>query len=172
MQVIYLLVAFVKIGTFSFGGGYAMIPLLEREIIARHGWLTLREFIDIVAISQMTPGPVAINAATFVGYKVAGLAGAMAATAGVVLPSLVLILLLSFYLWNMRGLVLVRQFLDGLRPAVLALIAAAAWFVARESILDYRSLFIAALVLVAVVRARLHPILALGMAAVLGLFLY
>lgn len=86
MQLLQLLFSFFKVGLFGFGGGYAILPLIQREIVSLHNWLTMDQFIDIVAISQVTPGPVAINAATFVGYKVAGLVGSLIATTGVVLP--------------------------------------------------------------------------------------
>ena len=89
---------FFKIGLFSFGGGYAMLPLIQQEIVVNNNWLTLSEFIDVVAISQVTPGPIAINAATFVGYKMAGVLGSMAATLGVVTPSLLVVLTLTFSL--------------------------------------------------------------------------
>ncbi|NLV89566.1 MAG: chromate transporter, partial [Tissierellia bacterium] len=88
-NLIKLFISFFKIGAFSFGGGYAMLPLIKEEIIDVHGWLTNTEFIDIIAISEMTPGPIAINSATFLGYKVAGVLGSVVATIAVVLPSFI-----------------------------------------------------------------------------------
>ena len=85
MTILKLFLTFLKIGAFSFGGGYAMLPLIEKEIIEVHGWLTTKEFIDILAVVEMTPGPIAINSATFLGYKVAGFWGSVVATIGVVL---------------------------------------------------------------------------------------
>ena len=87
--------SFVQVGAFCVGGGYASMPLIQAPVIDLHGWLTLQEFIDIFTISQMTPGPIGINAATFVGTKVAGIPGAIAATAGFVFPSILIVLLLS-----------------------------------------------------------------------------
>jgi len=88
MIYLELLITFSKIGLFCFGGGYGMIPIIEREIVA-HNWLTSQEFVNIISISEMTPGPIAINTATFVGYKIGGIPGGMLATVGVVLPSLI-----------------------------------------------------------------------------------
>ena len=91
-----LFLAFLQIGAFSFGGGYAAMPLIEAQVVNQYGWLTPNEFVDIVTISQMTPGPIAINAATFVGQRVAGLGGALVATLGCILPSCILVLLIAF----------------------------------------------------------------------------
>ena len=101
--IIKLLLTFAKIGAFSIGGGYAMLPYIQNEVIKTHGWMTIQEFSDILAISQMTPGPIAINSATYVGYKVAGVPGSIAATIGVALPCFLMILLIaSFFIKYMR----------------------------------------------------------------------
>lgn len=117
--------SFFQIGLFSIGGGYAAMPLIQKQIVDLHQWLTPAEFIDIIAISQMTPGPIAINSATFVGTRVAGLPGALIATLGNVLPSCIIVLTIAYFyfknsnLWGLQGV------LNGLRPAVVALIASA-----------------------------------------------
>ena len=98
MILLELFTAFLKIGAFGFGGGYAMLPLIEREIVTNNQWISYREFIDIIGISQMTPGPVAINSATFVGYKVAGIWGSVVATLGVVSFSFILVTIASHYI--------------------------------------------------------------------------
>ena len=90
MLLLKLFWSFLQIGLFTFGGGYAMLPLIQREIIDVNGWLTMEQFLDIVAVAEMTPGPIAINSATFVGYRVAGVLGSFAATFGVVLPSFII----------------------------------------------------------------------------------
>ena len=120
-----LLWSFFQIGLFSIGGGYAAMPLIEHQVVDLHGWLTLTQFADIVTISQMTPGPIAINSATFVGTRVAGLPGAIVATVGCVLPSCIIVLFLAFLYERYRGLGVVQGILAGLRPAVVALIASA-----------------------------------------------
>ena len=117
--------SFVQVGAFCVGGGYASMPLIQEQVIERHGWLTLQQFIDIFTISQMTPGPIGINAATFVGTKVAGLPGAIAATAGFVFPSIIIVLILAKLFFKYGDIGPIRGILNGLRPAVVALICSA-----------------------------------------------
>lgn len=117
--------SFAQVGFFCVGGGYASMPLIQAQVIDLHGWLTMREFIDIFTISQMTPGPIGINAATFVGAKVAGVPGAIAATFGFVAPSVIIVLLLARLFFRYGDIGPVRGVLNGLRPAVIALICAA-----------------------------------------------
>ena len=117
--------SFVKVGAFCVGGGYASMPLIQAQVIDEHGWLTMQQFIDIFTISQMTPGPIGINAATFVGTKVAGLPGAVCATVGFVFPSVIIVLILSHLFFKYGDIGPVRGILNGLRPAVVALICSA-----------------------------------------------
>lgn len=117
--------SFVKVGAFCVGGGYASMPLIQAEVIDSHAWLTLAQFIDIFTISQMTPGPIGINAATFVGMKVAGVPGAVCATAGFVFPSVIIVLILAKLFFKYGDIGPVRGILNGLRPAVVALICSA-----------------------------------------------
>lgn len=125
MIYIELFLSFLQIGAFSFGGGYAAMPLIQNQVVTMHNWLSLTEFTDLVTISQMTPGPIAINAATFVGTRLAGAPGAVAATAGCVLPSCVLVTLLARIYLKYRDLRLIQGVLGSLRPAVVAMIGAA-----------------------------------------------
>ena len=117
-----LFLSFLQIGAFSFGGGYAAMPLIQNQVVTLHGWLNLAEFTDLVTISQMTPGPIAINAATFVGTRIAGTPGALAATIGCVLPSCILVTLLAKIYLKYRNLSLIQGVLKSLRPAVGAMI--------------------------------------------------
>ena len=117
-----LFLTFLKIGAFTFGGGYAMIPLIQRETVDNHGWITNEDVLEIVAIAESTPGPVAINSATFVGHKIGGFFGAASATAGVILPSFVIIYVISFVLWQFEELKAVQYAFAGIRAGVLALI--------------------------------------------------
>ena len=110
---------------FGFGGGYAMLSLIQHEVVDRYHWLTLQQFTDVVAISQMTPGPIAVNSATFVGIKVAGLPGAIAATAGCILPSCILVTVIAKLYLKYRNMELLQGVLGSLRPAVVAMIASA-----------------------------------------------
>ena len=120
-----LLWSFFQIGLFSIGGGYAAMPLIQHQVVDLHGWLNMTQFADIVTISQMTPGPIAINSATFVGTRIAGLPGALIATLGCVLPSCILVTLLTMLYARYRTLSLLQGTLQALRPAVVAMIAAA-----------------------------------------------
>ncbi len=134
MIYVELFGVFFKIGLFGFGGGYAMVPLLEGEI-ASHGWLPVREFADIVAISQMTPGPIMVNAATYIGYRAAGVLGSAIATFGVSLPSFILVTLVAHSIRVFKESVGVQGILYGIRPGTVGLIAAAVVFFARVSML-------------------------------------
>ena len=125
MIYLQLFLSFLQIGVFSFGGGYAAMPLIQNQVVQLHPWLSQSEFTDLITISQMTPGPIAINSATFVGTRIAGIPGALAATAGCVLPSCILVTLLAKIYLKYRNLSLLQGVLKSLRPAVIAMIAAA-----------------------------------------------
>lgn len=125
MSLLQLFLSFLQIGLFSFGGGYAAMPLIQEQIVTRHGWLSVREFADLVTIAEMTPGPIAVNAATFVGTKVGGLLGALAATAGVILPACILVTCIAGLYLKYRSLSILQSILGSLRPAVVAMIASA-----------------------------------------------
>lgn len=121
-KALLLFVTFFKIGAFTFGGGYAMIPIIQREIVEKRKWITDDDILEIIAIAESTPGPIAINSATFVGYRVAGFFGAFFATLGVVLPSFVIILLISFVLREFQSIKAVQYAFNGIRAGVLALL--------------------------------------------------
>lgn len=125
MIYLQLFLSFLQIGAFSFGGGYAAMPLIQNQVVQLHPWLSQSEFTDLITISQMTPGPIAVNSATFVGTRIAGVPGALAATAGCVLPSCILVTILAKIYLKYRNLSLLQGILKSLRPAVIAMIAAA-----------------------------------------------
>lgn len=125
MIYLQLFLSFLQIGAFSFGGGYAAMPLIQNQVVQLHPWLSQSEFTDLITISQMTPGPISVNSATFVGTRIAGMPGALAATAGCVLPSCILVTLLAKIYLKYRNLSLLQGVLKSLRPAVIAMIAAA-----------------------------------------------
>ena len=125
MTLIKLFFSFLQIGLFSIGGGYAAMPLIQAQVVELHSWLSMEEFIDLVTIAEMTPGPIAINAATFVGTRIAGLMGALTATFGCILPSLFIVSLLSYVYRKYRNLTVLQKILGTLRPAVVGLIASA-----------------------------------------------
>lgn len=125
MIYIKLFWSFFQIGLFSIGGGYAALPLIENQVTKVHDWLTMAEFADLLTISQMTPGPIALNASTFVGTKVAGLPGAIIATVGCITPSCIIVLILAYFYFKYKNLSSIQGILKGLRPAVVSLIASA-----------------------------------------------
>ena len=125
MIYLQLFLSFLQIGAFSFGGGYAAMPLIQNQVVQLHPWLSQSEFTDLITISQMTPGPIAVNSATFVGTRIAGVPGALAATIGCVLPSCILVTILAKIYLKYRSLSLLQGILKSLRPAVIAMIAAA-----------------------------------------------
>ena len=123
-MLLKLFTTFFKIGLFTFGGGYAMIPLIEREVIEKKRWIEKNDFLDMLVLAQSTPGPIAVNTAVFVGYKVAGVLGAIAATLGTVLPSFMVILSLALFFAEVRENLYVDAAFRAMRPAVVALIVA------------------------------------------------
>ena len=133
MIYLQLFLSFLQIGLFSFGGGYAAMPLIQDQVVTAHGWLSMPEFTDLITISQMTPGPIAINSATFVGYQVCGTFGAFCATVGVVLPSFVVIYAISFVLRQFSELTVVQYAFNGIRAGVLALLLKALLSMYRQS---------------------------------------
>lgn len=125
MIYLQLFWSFFQIGLFSFGGGYAAMPLIQNQIVNTHAWLTMSEFTDIITISQMTPGPIAINSATFVGIQLGGIAGAVVATIGCVLPSSIIAVALAKLYYKYREMSVMQGVMNGLRPAVVSMIASA-----------------------------------------------
>ena len=128
-----LFLTMLKIGAFTFGGGYAMIHILENEFVSKKKWLEHDEFMDLIAIAESTPGPIAINSATFVGYRTCGFLGAACATLGVVLPSFVIILLISYVLREFQQIKAVQYAFNGIRAGVLALLCKALWNMYKKS---------------------------------------
>ena len=153
---------FFKIGAFTFGGGYAMVPLIQREASEKHGWVSDEDILDIVAIAESTPGPIAINSATFVGYRACGIPGSVCATLGVVLPSFLIILAISGILREFQENVYVQYAFRGIRCGVLALILKAMWGMykkCKKNIPAY-IVMVAAFVLVAFVKVPVFWVIA------------
>lgn len=120
-----LFLSFLQVGLFSIGGGYAAIPLIREQVVTLHAWLTMSEFTDLVTIAEMTPGPITINAATFVGIRIAGPLGALVATVGSITPALFIVTFLAYVYYRYKSVTVLQSILASLRPAVVALIAAA-----------------------------------------------
>lgn len=123
--------SFFKIGMFTFGGGYAMVPLIEAEVIERRRWLAQNEFLDLLTLAQSSPGPIAINTSVFIGYKVRGLKGAVAASLGATLPSFLIILIVAIFFAGIRHNPVIDAAFKGMRPAVVALIVVPVFSLAR-----------------------------------------
>ncbi len=157
----HVFLTFFKIGAFTFGGGYAMIPLIQREAAEKRHWVSDEDILEIVAIAESTPGPIAINAATFVGYRAGGYLGALCATLGVVLPSFLIILAISGILRAFQENVYVRYAFRGIRAGVLALIVKALWGMYRKCPKNWVSygVMTAAFVLVAILDVAVLPVL-------------
>lgn len=180
MIYLQLFWSFFQIGLFSFGGGYAAMPLIQNQVVTLHGWLSLREFTDLVTISQMTPGPIAINSATFVGSKIAGIGGSLSATFGCILPSCLIVTVLAYMYMKYRKLDMMQGILTSLRPAVVAMIATAGMAIlitalfGEEGVVkisrfrwDAGVIFIAALVMLRI--KKWNPVLVMAAAGLLKL---
>jgi len=170
MTLLIMLAVFTKIGLFSFGGGYAILAMIKQEVVLNHGWLTEAEFFDIVAISQMTPGPIAINAATFIGYQKAGIPGAIVCTLGVILPSLILMLLVTLSYVKLKHKPWFNRILFRMRPLAIGLIASAAIMAGRDAIRDWFSIGVFAAAFLLSWKWRVNPFLLLIGAGVVGFF--
>jgi len=153
---------FFKIGAFTFGGGYAMIPLIQRETVDNHKWVTEDDILEIIAIAESTPGPIAINSATFVGYRTCGVLGSVAATLGVVLPSFVIIFAISFVLRQFQNVVAVQYAFHGIRAGVMALLCKALWGMYKKNKKNWASYTVMAgsFLLTAVLDVAVLPVLA------------
>ena len=175
-----LFLSFLQIGLFSFGGGYAAMPLIQEQIVNIHGWLDMDQFTDLITISQMTPGPIAINSATFVGIRIGGIPGALVATLGCILPSCIIVTLLAKLYLKYQKLDVLQSVLNSLRPAVVALIASAGisilvtafWGsegVIRLADTDWLLMVIFIVCVVVLQKLKWNPILVLVMAGVMKL---
>ncbi|MBE6043131.1 MAG: chromate transporter [Clostridium thermopalmarium] len=172
MILLRLFITFFKIGLFSFGGGYAMLSMIQQEMVSIHEWVGPKEFVDMVAISQITPGPVAINMATYVGYKVNSVIGSLFATLGVITPSIIIMLIITRFFVKFKNNKYVEHAFLGLRPATVGLVAAAAILVAYGAFIDYKSILIFIGAFILSYKYKIDPILMTVIAAVVGVIVY
>ncbi len=174
MIYLYLFITYFKIGLFGFGGGYAMLSLIQHEVVDQHQWITKQEFTDIIAISQMTPGPIGINSATYIGYTVThSILGSVLATFAVCLPSFIIVLSIARVFAKFKSNQYVEDIFKVLRPATVGLIAAAALqLMNKENFIDYRSYAIFGVSFVFSYFLKIHPILLIVLAGISGLLLY
>lgn len=167
-----LFITFLKIGAFTFGGGYAMIPLIEKEVVTKKKWIKEEDIIDLFAVSQSIPGAIAINSSTFIGYKIARKKGAIIATAGVILPSLIIITIIASFFTKFQDNPIVKDSFLGIRSCIVGLIAVAGIKVSKSAIKDkftFAVLFIAA---IAIMIFDVQPIMIILSGAILGIILY
>ena len=158
MMYLLLVYVFAKIGLFSFGGGYAMLPLIAREVVHSQNWITAQGLVDMIAISQMSPGPISINLATFIGYSQKGVLGAAMATFGVVFFTSLLVLIMAKVLLAHPDHILTRGFFKGIRPAVISFIAAAILSLYPVSVTNLKSFLIMIAAFIAFGKLKLPPI--------------
>ncbi len=160
---------FFKIGAFTFGGGYAMIPLISRETVENKKWISDQDILDIIAIAESTPGPIAINSATFVGFKVAGTLGSAFATLGTVLPSFIIILLISFVLEEFESLTVVKYAFEGIRAGVLALVVKALYTMYKKCPKNLISYIVMALSFILAAIVKLNVLYCIIICGLIGL---
>ncbi|MBQ8740749.1 MAG: chromate transporter [Clostridia bacterium] len=171
-QALKLFLTFFKIGAFTFGGGYAMIPLIQHEVSEKNNWITDEDILEIVAIAESTPGPIAINSATFVGYRVCGVLGSAAATLGVVLPSFIIILAISFVLNAFQSLRAVQYAFMGIRAGVLALVIKALVSMFKKCPKGWVSYIVMAFAVAVGVLTNINVFLIIIISALFGLVTY
>jgi chromate transporter len=158
MNLLRLFLVFAKIGAVVFGGGFVMIPFIQREVVQHYGWLTQQQFVDAIALGQITPGPILISA-TFVGYKVQGLTGAVVATLAVFLPSFLMTALAARQIMRLRRNPRVGGFIRGVLPAVVAMLLVAAITIARSTVwFDWRLLLLMVVALILLVRYKVDAV--------------
>ncbi|MEI6157028.1 MAG: chromate transporter [Atribacterota bacterium] len=167
-----LFTAFLRIGFFAFGGGVAALPLIEKEIVETFHWLTRSQFLELVTISELTPGPIAINSATFVGYRIAGVGGSLVATFSFCLPAVLLVTLLSHFLFRYRDEPSVHGFIKGLRPAVISLMVLAGLSLAQKGMEDWFALVVGVVSFFLVSRRKIDPLLILLLSGGAGILFY
>lgn len=166
-----LFIIFCRIGAFTFGGGYAMLPIIQREIVEKRNWATDQEMLDYYAIGQSTPGIIAVNTATFIGYKRKGVIGAIAATAGIVFPSVVIITLIAAYFTQFQDYQVVKHAFAGIRVAVVVLILNAVIKMLKNSVKDWKGIIAFCAAFAVAAFTKISPIIVIIIAAVAGIFI-
>lgn len=172
MTLLKLMLVFAKVAVLTFGGGYAMVPIFENELVKNHAFLTADEFANLVGLAQVTPGPIGFNSATYVGMAQGGLAGALAASLGVVIPSIVISLLVAVFLRRAANAQWMKLLMKGVRPCVVGIIGAAVVFFARTALCWQGAVIFAAVVLLRWKLPKLNPLWSLALSALLGYVLF
>ncbi|NLV89645.1 MAG: chromate transporter [Tissierellia bacterium] len=157
-MLLNMFITFFKIGAFTFGGGYAMIPIIQEEVVSKKKWIEDSEFMDALAVAQGSPGPMAVNTSIYVGYRIAGLPGALTAVLGTILPSFLIILAIATFFYQFRNYAIIDKIFLGIRPAVVALILSAVYKLMRKTKFGYKRLLISLAALLAIVFLDISPI--------------
>ena len=160
---------FFKIGAFTFGGGYAMIPIFEKEFVTDRGWITSEDMLNYVAISQSTPGVIAVNMATFIGYRRRGFLGALFATLGVIIPSIIVITVIAAFISNFSEYVYVQKALAGINIAVAVILTSAVWELGKKSVVDIIGFVLALIAFLSVVVFKVNSIWLILFSLVVGI---
>jgi chromate transporter len=171
-KMLDLFLTFFKIGLFTFGGGYAMIPLIEKEVVTKKQWVKSEEVVDIFAVAQSAPGSIAINASTFIGYKIAKIKGAIIATIGVVVPSLLVIMIIAAFFLTFQDNRIVKSAFLGIRSCVVGLIAIAGTKISKTAVKDWFTLAVMVIVSLLIIFFNVPVILVICMGGILGVVLY
>ncbi len=168
-EQVKMFLVFFKIGMFTLGGGYAMIPLIQREFVEKNKWIEEKQFLELLAMAQSSPGPIAVNSAVFIGYQRFGLGGSIVATLGITLPSFLIILIIAIWLAGFRENNYVEAFFKGIRPAVTALIAAPLYSLGKSMQLNTAGWLIAATAAIIVAFLNVSPVVIIVIAAITGI---
>lgn len=175
-MLLQLFLSFLQIGAFSFGGGYAALPFIQDQVTIQHTWMTITQFTDLISIAAMTPGPIAINSATFVGIHLAGLSGALVATLGSIIPSCIFVSVLGYFYYKYGELSIIKGILAGLRPAVVAMIfgagisifAVAVFGGSTKMTVNYIAIIIMIIAFILIRWKKINPIYVLLLCGVIG----
>lgn len=168
-KLIEILLIFIKIGTFTIGGGYAMIPLIEKEVVDKKKWIDRDDFVDMLALAQSSPGPIAVNVSVFVGYKVAGIPGSIFAVLGAILTAFLILLVVAMYFIGIKDNAVVERIFKGIRPAVVALIAAPVIRMSKNAKINRKTIFILIATVIFVGFLKISPIYVIIISALGGI---
>jgi chromate transporter len=172
VQLFDIFISFTKVGAFAYGGGPSMIPLIQEEVVDVHGWMTIEEFTDALAMGYALPGPIATKMAAYVGYKIAHVPGLLVALAGTVLPSLAMMMILAACFWSYKDSPYVQATLTAVRPAVVGLLFVVVWQMFPKSVTSWHTGLIAAAAFAAITLLNVHPALAIVASALVGVAFY
>ncbi|QAT41579.1 chromate transporter [Clostridium sp. JN-9] len=168
-KLMEILLIFIKIGTFTIGGGYAMIPLIEKEVVDKKKWIDKDDFVDMLALAQSSPGPIAVNVSVFVGYKVAGIPGSIFAVLGAILTAFLILLIVAMYFIGIKDNPIVERIFKGIRPAVVALIAAPVIRMGKNAKINRKTIFIPIATVILVGFLKVNPIYVIIVSALCGI---